>query len=187
MRIATGCTRYTNTQHLRDETKPFEWTPISNFHATQLKQLTQTQTYSLHDLNAYSDPSRNTKTTIFHNNDHNNIIILEPNITFEECRGNLKHTHITTSSQYLSSRKNSKVTSTTPNDVHSSKQTLPRHMRTKLAKLRGNKSPLLQSSLHTVNPNTYMPQCPLCFSHTHDTNYLFNCSQVPTQRNTTSL
>ena len=60
-------------------------------------------------------------------------------------------------------------------------------MRTKLAQLRANKSPLLQSYLHTVNPDTYMPQCPLCLSHTHDTNYLFNCSQVPTQHNTTSL
>ena len=36
-------------------------------HATQLKQLTQTQTHPLHDLNAYSDPPRNMKTTIFHN------------------------------------------------------------------------------------------------------------------------
>ena len=45
-------------------------------------------------------------------------------------------------------------------------------MRTKLAQLRANKSPLLQSYLHTVNPDTYTPQCALCLSHTHDTNYL---------------
>ena len=46
---------------------------------------------------------------------------------------------------------------------------------------------LLQSYLHTVNPDTEMPQCSLYLSHTHDTNHLFNCSQVPTQHNATSL
>ena len=60
-------------------------------------------------------------------------------------------------------------------------------MCTKLVQLRANKSPLLQSYLHTVNPETYTPQCPLCLSHTQDTNHLFNYSQLPTQHNTTSL
>ena len=68
--------------------------------------------------------------------------------------------------------KNNKVTETTPYDIHSSVQTLPCCMRTKLAQLKANKSPLLQSYLHTVNPETYKSQCPLCLSHTHDTNHL---------------
>ena len=45
------------------------------FHATQLKQLTQTQVHPLHDLNAYPDSPRNMKATIFHNTEHINIII----------------------------------------------------------------------------------------------------------------
>ena len=60
-------------------------------------------------------------------------------------------------------------------------------MHTKLAHIRANKSPLLQSYLRTVNPEICMPQCPLCLSQKHDTNHLFNCSQVPTQHNVTSL
>ena len=60
-------------------------------------------------------------------------------------------------------------------------------MQTKLAHLRANKSPLLENYLHTVNPDTYMPQCPICLSPTYDTNHLFNCSQVPTQHNTTKV
>ena len=44
-------------------------------HATQLKQLIQTQTHPLHDLNVYSDPSSNMKATIFHNNEHIKTII----------------------------------------------------------------------------------------------------------------
>ena len=118
------------------------------------------------------------KATIFHNNEHTNMIISKPDITPEECRENLKHIHTTITSQYLSFRKNNKVTNITPYDIHLSEQTFPRHMRTKLAQLRSNKSPLFQSYLHTVNPETYTPQCPICLSHTHD--------QVPAQHNTTS-
>ena len=75
-------------------------------HATQLKQVTQTQTHPSHDLNAYINPPRNMKATIFHNNGHTNIIISKLDITPEECRENLKHIHTTITSQYLNSRKN---------------------------------------------------------------------------------
>ena len=68
-------------------------------HAVQLKQLTQTQIRPLHDRNAYSDPCRNIKVTIFHNNEHPNIIISKPDIILEVCRENLKHIHSTTTSQ----------------------------------------------------------------------------------------
>ena len=62
-------------------------------YANQLKQLTQTQTHSLHDLNAYLNQHRNIKATIFHNNEHTNIVISEPNITPKKCKENLKHLH----------------------------------------------------------------------------------------------
>ena len=51
-------------------------------------------------------------------------------------------------------QKNNKITNATPYYIYSSEQTLPRHMRTKLAQFRANKAPLLQSHLHTVNPDT---------------------------------
>ena len=129
-------------------------------YATQLKQPSQTQTHPLHDLNAYLNPPRNMEAAIFHNNEHTKIIISEPDITPGKCR---------------------EVTDTTPYDIHSLEQILPLHMRTKLAQIRANKSPFLQSYLYTNNPETYPPLCPLCLSHTHDTNHLFNCSQVITQ------
>ena len=131
--------------------------PHLKLHATQLKQLTQSQTHPLNDLNAYLNLPRNMKATIFHNNEHTNIIISKPDITPGECRKNLKHIHTTIISQYKS-RKNNKVTNITPYDIHLSEQTLPCHKCTKLAQLRANKSPLIKSYLHTVNPKTYTPQ-----------------------------
>ena len=180
--MVTGCTRDTNTQHLHDENKVLPMDTHLKLHVIQIKQLNQTQTHPLHDFNAYLNPPRNMKATIFRNNENCNVIILKPDITSEECRENLKHIHTTITSQYLSSRKSNKVTNTTPYDIYLLEQTLPHHMRTKLAQLRANKSPFLQSYLHTVNPETYTSQCSLCLSHTHDTNqHLFNCSQLPTK------
>ena len=57
--IATGC-----TQPRRAETKVLSMDTHLKLHAAQLKQLTQTQTYPLHDLNAYSDLPRNMKTNL---------------------------------------------------------------------------------------------------------------------------
>ena len=45
---------------------------------------------------------------------------------------------------------------------------------------------VVQSYLHTVNPETYTPNAHYA-CHTHNTNHLFNCGQVPTHHNTTSL
>ena len=116
-----GCTQDTNTQHPYDETKVFPMDIHLKLHGTQLKQLTQTQTHPLHDLNAHIESPKNIKATIFHNNEHIDIIISELGITPEECRENFKHIHTTITSQYLSSRKNNKVTNTTPYDIHQNK------------------------------------------------------------------
>ena len=85
----------TNTQHLYDETKVLPMDTHIKLHLTQLKQLTQTQTHPLHGLHAYSDPQKNMKATIFHNNDQTNIVIADPDITTEKCTENLKHIHTT--------------------------------------------------------------------------------------------
>ena len=101
--------------------------------------------------------------TLFHN-EHTNIIISEPDKTPEECRKNLKHICTIVTLQYCNSRRNNQVFNTTSYDIHSSEQTLPRHMRTTLAQLRANKSPL-----HTKNSYTYILQCLLCLTQDHAT------------------
>ena len=104
-RIATDYTQDTNTQHLHDKTKVFPMDTQSKLLVNQPKQLTQTQTHSLHDFNGYSNPPRNIKATIFYNNEHTDIIISKLDITTEKCRENHKHIHTTITSQYLSSKK----------------------------------------------------------------------------------
>ena len=45
LQIATGCTQDTTTQHLHNKTKVLPMDIHLKLHATQLKQLTQTQTH----------------------------------------------------------------------------------------------------------------------------------------------
>ena len=96
-------TRY-KTQHLHHKTNVLPMDTHFKLHGTQLKQLTQT--HHLHDLNAYLNPPRNMKVTIFHNNENIKIIISKSYITSEKCRENLKRIHTTITSRYLSSGKN---------------------------------------------------------------------------------
>ena len=83
--LLTGCTRDTNTQHLYNQTKVLLMDIHLKLHTNQLKQPTQTQTYPSHDLNTYSNPSRNIKARIFYNHEHTNIIILKHHITPKKC------------------------------------------------------------------------------------------------------
>ena len=83
-------------------------------HGTQLKQLIQTQAHLLHDLNEYSDPYSNMKATIFHNNEHTNIIISKVDITTEKCREKLEHIYTIITSLYLDLEKKTKLLTPQP-------------------------------------------------------------------------
>ena len=82
--ITTGFTQDVNTQHIHDKIKVLPMDTHLKLHATQLEQLIQTQTHTLYNLNAYSNLPKNMKTTIFHNNEHTNIINSELDITPED-------------------------------------------------------------------------------------------------------
>ena len=86
--------------HTSDETKALPIYTHLKRQAAQLKQLIQTQTHPLHDLYLFSDPLRNKKATIFHNNKHTNIIIiLDPDIIPGECKENIIHIYTAITSQ----------------------------------------------------------------------------------------
>ena len=102
---------------------------------------------------AFLDPPRNIKTIIFHNNEHTNTNILKLDLTPEECREKRKHTtSVLEKTKLLTLIHHYSIIKTY--DIRSSKQTLPCHTHTKMVHLKANESPLLQSYLHTVNPET---------------------------------
>ena len=57
--ISIGCTRDTNIQSLLDKAIVQPMGTYLILHATDLKQMTQTQTHPLHNLNAHLNPQIN--------------------------------------------------------------------------------------------------------------------------------
>jgi len=58
LRIATGCTRDTNCQHLHEETKTLPLKEHLKLHSSQLRQKSQLPNHPLHSLNKHNPKSR---------------------------------------------------------------------------------------------------------------------------------
>ena len=94
---------------------------------------------------------------------------------------NMRHTHASIVSRHLATRGNNKILRTHPPLISSSEERLPSLTRRTLAQLRTNKSPFLKSYLHKVDAKTHpSPLCPLCNTHTHNTQHHFNCTYIRT-------
>ena len=183
LRIATGCTKDTNVQHLHDETQVLPLDTHLRLHASQLRQKSLDTTHPLNHLIHQPTPPRNMKTSIFQpNNDYTiNIPLTTTNPTELQIKQNIKTIHTQIVHSHLSQRHPNKVINTQAPDISEKEQTLPRHTRRTLAQLRTNKSPFLISYKNKIDPTNYKsPNCPLCNQHPHDTKHLFQCTKIPT-------
>ena len=183
LRIATGCTKDSNIEHLHNETKILPMTEHLKLHSSQLRQQTQHPNHPLHAFTRQPPPNRYKKQTIFdNNNNYTYNIDLEPdmadNITIKQ---NIKDIHTSITQNYLHSIPDNRLLNRPPPDIDKSEDTLPRHIRRNLAQLRINKSPLLSSYLHSIDEMTHpSPDCTLCHREVHDAAHLFHCTEVPT-------
>jgi hypothetical protein len=183
LRTATGCTADSNTQHLHDETLVL---PIKNhlqLQASQLRQKSQKPSHPLHNLLQQQNPKRQIKNSIFQaNNTYIHTIATDPTtVTTENIKQNLKTIHTSIVQKYMTDRHPNKILNKEPPTINKSEESLSRKTRRILAQIRTNKSPLLFTYKHKIDPHTYPNSfCPLCKSHEHDTTHLFSCSQVPT-------
>ena len=93
----------------------------------------------------------------------------------------MKTIHTTIVQDHLSNRPINKLLNRPPPDIDKKEETLPHSTRRKLSQLRTNKSPLLMTYLHKIDPaNHPAANCPLCNDPNHDSLHLFNCSVIPT-------
>ena len=70
LRIATGCTANTNTQHLHQETLVLPLPTLLRLHASQLKEKNKLPYHPLHPLRTQPEPPRTMKKTIFQENNN---------------------------------------------------------------------------------------------------------------------
>ena len=93
----------------------------------------------------------------------------------------MKTIHTTIVQDHLSNRPINKLLNRPPPDIDKKEETLPHSTRRKLSQLRTNKSPLLMTYLHKIDPaNHPVSNCPLCNDPNHVSLHLFNCPDIPT-------
>ena len=183
LRIATGCTSDTNINHIHDETKILPIEKHLRLHSSQLRQKASHPDHPLHRLTTQPQPPRLKKKTIFNNNQYTLNIDPDPTHAIDEntIKRNMKTIHTTIVQDHLSNRPINKLLNRPPPDIDKKEETLPHSTRRKLSQLRTNKSPLLMTYLHKIDPaNQPAANCPLCNDPNHDSLHLFNCPDIPT-------
>jgi hypothetical protein len=182
LRIATGCTKDTNTQHLHEETLV---QPLKNhlqLHASQMRQKAEYPSQPMHSLIQETKQPRQIRQTIFNNNNYTYEIKTDPNtITEDVINKNIKTIHTALVQKHLDNRLPNKIINTIAPKIDKSEESLPRKTRRILAQLRDGKSPFLLSYKNKIDPLAHpSPLCPLCKTQNHDTSHLFNCPILPT-------
>ena len=183
LRIATGCTSDTNINHIHDETKILPIEKHLRLHSSQLRQKASHPDHPLHRLTTQPQPPRLKKKTIFNNNQYTLNIDPDPTHAIDEntIKRNMKTIHTTIVQDHLSNRPINKLLNRPPPDIDKKEETLPHSTRRKLYQLSTNKSPLLMTYLHKIDPaNHPAANCPLCNDPNHDSLHLFNCPDIPT-------
>ena len=88
LRIATGCTHDTNTQHLHDETNTLPIHQHLQLHASQIRQKAQYPTHPLHKLTIHAHTPRLHTQTTFNNINHTTNIDTYPNTVTQLVHNN---------------------------------------------------------------------------------------------------
>ena len=183
LRIATGCTSDTNINHIHDETKILPIEKHLRLHSSLLRQKASHPDHPLHRLTTQPQPPRLRKKTIFNNNQYTLNIDPDPTLAIDEntIKRNMKTIHTTIVQDHLNNRPINKLLNRPPPDIDKKEETLRHSTQCKLSQLRTNKSPLLMTYLHKIDPaNHPAANCPLCNDPNHDSLHLFNCPDIPT-------
>ena len=171
LRIATGCTHDTNTQHLHDKTNVLPIHQHLQLHASQIRQKAQHPTHPLHKLTIHPHTPRLIKQTTFNNINYTTNIDTHPDtVTQQQISANSTQIHTSIVQTHLLQRNHNKLIHQHAPKISSSELSLLRETRRTLAQLRTNKSPILISYLHKVDETHHTsPLCPLCKTYPHTT------------------
>ena len=101
-------------------------------------------------------------------------------------KSKIKSIHTSEVNRILANYPVNNILHTRPPDINKNEETLPRHIRVQLSRLRSGFSRLLNSYLHKLDENI-KNECSLCKSTPHDTVHLFNCPKNPTHLDVLSL
>ena len=130
-----------------------------------------------------------TKKNTFNNINYTTNIDTHPDTaTQQQISANSTQIHTSIVQTHLLQRNHNKLIHQHAPKISLSELSLPRETRRTHAQFRTTKSPILISYLHKVD-ETYHPSplCPLCKTHPHTTDHLFNCTHLYTSNNILDL
>ncbi|MEL6804603.1 MAG: hypothetical protein AAFO91_12575, partial [Bacteroidota bacterium] len=182
-RIATGHTADTNNNTVNQEAKLLPITAHTNLHTSNFRYDTTHPDHPLNSLHHNPPPPRQKKKSVFNSTD--NFILLHTTHHNEDQTQHKnqakKAIHSEIVQQHLATIPNNNILNRPAPTIDETEVQLPRQTRRQLAQIRANKSPLLMSYLHHIDPTNHpSPLCPLCGVAEHDTVHLFNCPHIPT-------
>ena len=133
-------------------------------------------THPLHKLTIHPHTPRLKIQTTFNNTNYTTNIDTHPDtVTQQQISVNSTQIHTSIVQSHLMQRNHNKLIHQHAPKISPSELSLPRETRRTLAQLRTNKSPILISYLHKVDETHHpSPLCPLCKTHPHTTDHLFN-------------
>ena len=169
LRIATGCTHDTNTQHphdtntqhLHDETNVLPIHQHLQLHASQIRQKAQHPTHPLHKLTIHPHTPRLKKQTTFNNiNYTTNIDTHQDTVTQQHISAYSTQIHTSIVQTHLIQRNHNKLIHQHAPKISSSELSFPRETRRTLAQLRTNKSPIHHTYTKSTKHTTPLPSAP---------------------------
>ena len=184
LRIATGCHKMTNIDHLHDETKIMKVQPHCEMISKQFLLATQKKDHPNKTDLKRPPPPRQMKETLT-SKFGKEVKPLAKNLTDENYKTKLKTIHTRSVKNMLNTYSNNKVLNTRPPEIDKSERKLPRTTRSTLAQLRSGYSTYLNSYKARIDPSL-SDKCPNC-DECHTTDHLFNCQNNITTLNVRSL
>ena len=184
LRVATGCHKMANIDHLHDETKVMKVKDHCEMITKQFLLSTQKPGHPNHTDLYRPPPPRQMKQTIT----SKFAAVLKPiarNLTLDNYKKKLKYIHTKSVKDSLSAFSDNKVLNSRPPAIKEKEKSLPRTTRSTLSQLRSGYSQYLNSYKSRIDPNI-SDKCPNC-NNSHTTAHLFNCPGNPTDLNVTSL
>ena len=179
LRVATGCHRMSNIDHLHSETKIMPVKPHCEMLGKQFLLATQKPEHpNKTDLSA-PPPPRQMKRTLRSRFGNEIKSLSNPNLTNDQYKSKLKQLHTRSVRQVINSLDN-KVLHGRPPEINRTEQSLPRTTRSTLSQLRSGYSVYLNSYKARIDrTNSVVDKCPHCDS-SHTTEHIFNCPNKPT-------
>ena len=183
LRIATGCTAMTGSEHLHAETQIVPVREHCRLLSAQHLRNSLLPDHPNHGLLHRPPPPRHLKKTLV--DDCRSVLsplLLSP-VSTDQIRAMNTALHFDTVASMLANRGSNRVLGEQPPIVNfrqlERQARLPRRTRVQLSQLRSGFSSLLHSYRARISPGT-PDVCPDCQSTPHDTSHLFNCPAHPT-------